>query len=887
MSVLTLTYHPILTNIPATTFWSRPEAKIALLDFIKQLDFLVEFAGASIDSLKISQSPEVSSSNRHTVEPRQIMGRRTVLPFNPPPFFFGRQDMLDRLYAFFNGARVSDTYGMGIHPRAFVLWGMPGVGKTQIAITVACMLRKAIPNIFWISSEKPDNLMDGFMGIANQIDEIPKSYLSDRKLVISAVKKWFEHSSQEWLLVFDNVSDSTILAEFWPSGEKGRVLVTTRHAGPLQIYTQDCEHVTPFSNSEGSELFRKILPEDLIQDAGGSEIISTLVTELGGLPLAIIQAAGYMCEHLCSASKYLSLLKNRVYSVSLLDRVEHMQMPYSVSVNATFKLVYEAIRHSNREAQRLLDLLSWLDPDKIPEDILNPSQGLFRGNQLLFEEAMAALLDAGLLLRSNAFVSIHRLVQATNLSQMGVESRLESFQRSVTCIKASFPSALKFGSLFPLNCPPFDNVRHVLSQILALSQKYREWEIEEQLPDLGELCNWTGSYFLEISNMEGSQKMFRQSHEIYENIAECRQGMAIAAGGLGWLLMREGKLIQALDMASKAVVLMEAAVGPRHAYNAWVLANRGRIHLFNGEILQSLEDTRRSFTIMIHVDEESQNSEESARALSIYRTSYAISLYAQARGGFSGDLYEPSLGSRGCPVGGGTEPDEREALEVPIKLCRESIQVLSERAGWENSLAWMELTLSWMLLYVGDITAAESTTQEALKHVQKDYPLEICGVGVTKIQLADCYSQQGKFMQAMHEYYTALKNLEHSVGHQNPLYIIGSYKWANFLCRLGRYGEARGQYESCLNELTKLYGESNQTTMMVENNLGIVLVRTNEQERGMQLLRASLAYREKRYGGTHKLTKRARLNYGIACSLLDEEGIQPLEVDAIERYLKN
>ena len=106
------------------------------------------------------------------------------------------------------------------------------------------MLKSTIPNIFWISSEGIDNLIDGFMRIAKNISAIPEAYLSDRTLVVSAVKKWLERSTQDWLLVFDNVLDNAELTEFWPSTERGRILITTRHAGTLHIDARHSAQIT-------------------------------------------------------------------------------------------------------------------------------------------------------------------------------------------------------------------------------------------------------------------------------------------------------------------------------------------------------------------------------------------------------------------------------------------------------------------------------------------------------------------------------------------------------------------------------------------------------------------------------------------------------------------
>jgi tetratricopeptide (TPR) repeat protein len=857
-----------ITNIIRTAVvWFRGrQTKSILLHAIQKLDWILNPENKNCAIVRNRMGSDIRSPERDDNGGGRTMTGYIYLPFSPIPLF-GRRETLDRVYSYFTSTPISSITSTFLQPRVSVLWGMPGVGKTQIAVTLAYMLKRLIPNIFWISSDQNHNLADGFMKIARLVDSIPDKCLVDQNMAISEVKKWLQSSSQDWLLVFDNVSDSGSLEKFWPLGERGRILVTTRNVGLLCPYTTYLEPIIPFSDNEGVDCLLGFLPDDLRQDAKRSpEIISELVSELGALPLALFQAASFICQTRCPISKYLSLFKDSTHCAALLDLGEHMNNACKTSVGATFKLAYESVGSLNRKSRELLDMLSWFNPDKIPEDILNPSFGLFEGNPVMFETTMAVLLRFGLLVRSKGSSSIHRLIQTTVTHQMDLETRLESFQRGIRYIKASFSTVPSCDSLFPIDCPPLDEVRHVLSQILTICQKHQEYRIELYDPGFADLCSWTGCYFMDISNMEGARQMFQKSHDIYEKFDECKHQRAIILGGLGWLVMREGKLDEALGVTNEAVELMEAAVGPSHPHNSWVLSNRGRIHLFSGEIQQSLEDARRSFDIMKQVDQVHQHTEQSTAALSVYRNFYAISLYTHISGGVSGDLYEPSLENTKNTFTEMMEPEEMEAMKEPIELCRENIQVLLNKSGLTISLAWVELSLSWMLLYIGDLEDAERTTLESLKHIQQDYPPEGCGVGVAKIQLADCYFRRGNTMQAFCEYSEALENLESSVGRQNPLYVIGSHKMANFLCQCGRYEEACKLYEFCLVRLRKLYGESNPATKMTENNLGIALININEKVRGLQFLCGSLVYREHCYGNLHKLTRRAKMNYEAACT---------------------
>src|SRR5262249_40945262 len=87
-----------------------------------------------------------------------------------------------------------------------------------------------------------------------------------------------------------------------------------------------------------------------------------IVTEMGGLPLALEQAGAYIDAAKCSMSDYLHLFQDRQYH--LLDEYEPSSN-HPLSVSRTFTLAFERVARRNRLAAALLKVCAFLAPESI------------------------------------------------------------------------------------------------------------------------------------------------------------------------------------------------------------------------------------------------------------------------------------------------------------------------------------------------------------------------------------------------------------------------------------------------------------------------------------------------------------------------------------------
>ena len=151
-----------------------------------------------------------------------------------------------------------------------VLYGIGGVGKTQLALQYIDLHHQDYSSVFWVNAASEQTLRLGFVQIMQQlIDYHVQLQLSDdhdpdhaevgrllgmagkinaagrcsvqqcedEQHIINTVKRWFsDKSNTRWLLVFDNLDDleSFDLNDYIPSGRHGTVIITSRRRESLQ-----------------------------------------------------------------------------------------------------------------------------------------------------------------------------------------------------------------------------------------------------------------------------------------------------------------------------------------------------------------------------------------------------------------------------------------------------------------------------------------------------------------------------------------------------------------------------------------------------------------------------------------------------------------------------
>ena len=270
----------------------------------------------------------------------------------------------------------------------------------------------------------------------------------------------------DWLLIFDNAPDRASVAAFVPPGGAGRVLITSRNAlwPPSQLVE------VPVLDTAVAAGFLAERTGDRDEQAA-----LELAAELGGLPLALEQAAAYIQATGDSLAGYLGEFRRR--RAGLLARGE--PAGYTGTVATAWALAFSQLERSAPGAAGLLRLLAFCAPEAVPLGLLlRPRPGLagqlpagvalvlgpLLEDELAAKDAVAALRRYSLARPAgDGLVSVHRLVQAVTADQMPADLAQAWQQAAAAVIQAAVPEDTQLPATWPACAVLLPHARAVLA----------------------------------------------------------------------------------------------------------------------------------------------------------------------------------------------------------------------------------------------------------------------------------------------------------------------------------------------------------------------------------------------------------------------------------------
>ncbi|MGP4049615.1 FxSxx-COOH system tetratricopeptide repeat protein [Streptomyces sp. 2A115] len=280
--------------------------------------------------------------------------------------------------------------------------GLGGVGKTQLAVEYAYRYLSKYRFVAFVDAEPPDLVASQFVSLAG---ELGLTEASSDQVIPRVYGKLVDR--RPWLIIFDNGENPGTLTHAMPSGgpaSNGHVIVTTRvsgWSGRAGVIDLDV-----FTRRESVELLVRRVP------GMTAAVADRIAEQLGDLPLALEQAAGYMDYNHTAPEEYLALLTSRLED--MIGRGELTDRP-AVVVATLWQLSVRRLETDQPQAVRLLELCALLAPEPIPLDLFTGSPETLNGaaaDPLAWDTTVGALAGMGLARRGNASLVLHRLVQA-------------------------------------------------------------------------------------------------------------------------------------------------------------------------------------------------------------------------------------------------------------------------------------------------------------------------------------------------------------------------------------------------------------------------------------------------------------------------------------------
>ncbi|MFI5938122.1 tetratricopeptide repeat protein [Actinoplanes sp. NPDC051494] len=358
--------------------------------------------------------------NAASLPPAQSVGTGPVVHNLPQAsaVFVGRD--LRVLAEQLNGEGAGAVGQVAVH-------GLGGIGKSEFVNHYARAYMSRHSLVWWITAGTAEGLRSGLASLTRRLH--PVATLADAQ---EWAVGWLQ-ANPGWLLVLDNVEDLDHVTELLGAvSGRGQVLVTTRRELGAARWARS--GLTPLRVEVLNRQSSIELLSRLTARAAEAKAADRLADELGDLPLALEQAAAYISQHDgMNFDQYRALLCGQFHRVAgntghggKVDR----------SIAAVWTVTMAAIARTSPLGVRVIDVLAWLSPDGLPDDVLAP----LAEDPADVVDALSLLMSYSMINHTKGCVGVHRLVQAVaRMTQRAANVTAAMQERAVELLDAAIP----------------------------------------------------------------------------------------------------------------------------------------------------------------------------------------------------------------------------------------------------------------------------------------------------------------------------------------------------------------------------------------------------------------------------------------------------------------
>lgn len=452
------------------------------------------------------------------------------------------------------------------------LYGLGGVGKTELAAEYAHRYSGHYEIVWWVRADQEDSIRASLvaLGLRLGLSEVsPELRDYSSRVVIDALQSGDPH--QHWLLIFDDVTRPDIIHRYIPRGS-GHVIITSRISEWRQVLKTEGIEVREFPLAEAIQFLRGRVPQlgcagdppdgprDLPdeEEARRQQQAERLARTLGCLPLAMEHAASYLAQMGTPVGDYIEDFDRNAHE--LLDREADMFTLNNLAVAATWSVSRDSLTPAARE---LFRLLAFFSAEPISEEVLVPSGRLADVPAGLRTVLMSRteLKRAARELARYSLVKIdgaRNIVQLHRVVQMVTRSRIETEDERAAVVLRSTVHALLAASdpgspEKEQNDPCYERSIHHLGPSGALTSDNPV--LRNLIINQVRRLHLRGGYAESLSLGEEALKIWQGSHP-----ADDIQNLALAVE-VGVAMREAGRIDEAFELNASTLKLLREHYG--------------------------------------------------------------------------------------------------------------------------------------------------------------------------------------------------------------------------------------------------------------------------------------------------------------------------------------
>ncbi len=739
---------------------------------------------------------------------------------------------------------------------AQALYGLGGVGKTQLALEYAHRFMADYDLVWWVPSERAEETSGALAELARKMGlKVSENVAEAAEAALEELRR---DTTPHWLLIFDNADDPKQLEPYLPTGS-GHVLITSRN----QAWTHSAEplEVDVFTRDESVGHLLRHVPDLDMADA------KRVADALGHLPLAVEQASAWLEQTGMPARVYVEQLATQSTRILALNQPPDYPMP----VVATWNLSFDRLKQRSPAAVRLLQLCAFFSPGPISMDLLYSDE--MNESLLPFDETLSEKLMLGRVIRDISrfalvkvdqgtnSLQIHRLVQAVIRSQMSDEEQVEARHEVHKILTGARPRQGETDD--PANWSTYDIIwPHLGPSVAEECDDPRTRQL---------LIDWV-RYQWKHGEFESCLNLARRLENLWAHqLGPDHQQTLHLQFQIANVLRSQGRFAEARELDTYVLERQRAVLGPDHPHALMTANGLGADLRALGEFQEALTSDRATYESF-----KEQFGEDYPRTLlAAHNLGCSFRLVGDC---FTARRLDEETLDRQRQVLGRDHPNtllSSASLALDLRAAgafRESVSVLRDTFESYREVLGDDMTdtlrtaasLAVSLRKAGEQAEAMNLAQDTYQRYQRRYGINAPDAQSCALNLACDYAAVDDLPRAL-DLVTGVKAAHQAdLGDDHPNTLVAANNLACYLRCAGRLPEALALAEDTRDRMRRKLGDHHPLTLSCTVNLANCRGDSDDPEAAEALERQSIALLRDVLGREHPDTLVCEANLAVS-----------------------